>query len=245
MMNRRIGWMGSLALLGVLLLGCEKKKEAKPATGDAAAATAGSDAGSGTGTAVGSGTGTLTGSGSGTAAGSAAGSAATGTESPVVAELHGLRDDACACKDAACTDAVQKKFETLMEKYKDYKPEGTDAELAGKYAEGMMECLMKGATGATPPADPPSGDTATAAPAGSTGFPSCDAYVAAMEKLATCDALPEDSRKATKDGIVQMRKAWSQMGGMPEDAKKQTDDACKQGLQALTEGARALNCAIN
>jgi hypothetical protein len=58
-------------------------------------------------------------------------------------ELESLKKEACACKDAECAAKVQDKFGKFMEKHKETKGSESQAEKAGKIAEGMMECLVK------------------------------------------------------------------------------------------------------
>jgi len=78
-----------------------------------------------------------------------------------------------------------------------------------------------------------------------TGVAECDAYVAAVTKYVECDKVPEQARDATKQGLDQMQKAWSQWGDdVPEETKKAAGDGCKTALDALKKGAEAIGCPI-
>jgi hypothetical protein len=80
--------------------------------------------------------------------------------------------------------------------------------------------------------------------AAGTGLPSCDEYVALVEKYMACDKIPQETRDATKQGIDAMKQGWGDIGALPEETRKQMDDGCKQGVDALKQGASALGCAL-
>jgi hypothetical protein len=56
-------------------------------------------------------------------------------------ELQVLRDRACACRDVACAEALQRDFDAFLEKHKDTKGSQKQAEEVGKLAGEMSECL--------------------------------------------------------------------------------------------------------
>jgi len=63
------------------------------------------------------------------------------------AKLEKLKDEACACKDKACGDAVNKKLDAAMEDLeKEYGGKEPDEKEAGKLMGIMLEagqCLSK------------------------------------------------------------------------------------------------------
>ena len=70
---------------------------------------------------------------------------------------------------------------------------------------------------------------------------SCDAYLGAMDKLATCEAIPAESRDAIKQAEEQTRVALQQYMSQPGMAETLAQ-ACKQGLDSLTEYAATNGC---
>src|SRR5689334_14577993 len=87
-----------------------------------------------------------------------------------------------------------------------------------------------------PAGDPKPADTTGAAPAGD--LPAeCNDYKAMIEKLASCDKMPQQSRDALKQGYDAMSQGWANVGSMPAEAKKAMADGCKQGTDALKQAA--------
>ena len=95
--------------------------------------------------------------------------------------------------------------------------------------------------GETPKTDEKKDDKA-AAPAGGGGdLPAeCNDYKAMIEKLASCDKMPQQSRDALKQGYDAMSQGWANVGSMPAEAKKAMADGCKQGTDALKQAAGAM-----
>lgn len=91
-------------------------------------------------------------------------------------------------------------------------------------------------------AKPADGEGSAAAPAGGGGdLPSeCNEYKEMVEKLATCDKMPQQSRDALKQSYDAMSQGWANVGAMPEEAKKAMADGCKQGTDALKQAAAAM-----
>lgn len=91
-------------------------------------------------------------------------------------EVEKFADKACACKDAACAESVQKEFLAWAEKNQDARGDEARAKKAG---ERLMGCVMKAMGGglkpkADAPATPPAGDP-PAAPAGDPAAPAAPA----------------------------------------------------------------------
>jgi hypothetical protein len=95
----------------------------------------------------------------------------------------------------------------------------------------------------TPTPDPAAGSAAApadpAAPAAAAGdLPAeCNDYKAMIDKLATCDKLPQQSRDALKQGYDAMSASWANAATMPAEAKKAMGDSCKQAAEALKTAA--------
>jgi hypothetical protein len=83
-------------------------------------------------------------------------------------------------------------------------------------------------------------DDKTAPAAGGDLPASCTDYKGMIEKLASCDKMPQQSRDALKQGYDAMAQGWANIGSMPPEAKKAMEDACKQGSDALKQAAGAM-----
>ena len=89
------------------------------------------------------------------------------------------------------------------------------------------------------PVDPATKPTEGAPPTGD--LPTeCNDYKAMIEKLASCDKMPQQSRDALKQGYDAMSQGWANIGSMPAEAKKAMADGCKQGTDALKQAAGAM-----
>jgi hypothetical protein len=108
-------------------------------------------------------------------------------------------------------------------------------------ATGCDKATKKPAPAPVAKADDPA---AEAKPRMSTGLPSCDAYVSAVESYARCEKVPQATRDGAKAGLDTMTQGWGNMSGVPDDVKKQTDDACKQAVTGLTQGAKSMGCDL-
>lgn len=183
-----------------------------------------------------------------------------GDAGEAVAKMTEFKDQMCACKDKACADKVQEsmtKWSTEMAaKQGDKKEAKTDeatmkkmTEVGQQYGECMTKAMSAGAEPAGSGAAPAGSGSDTAAPAGSgsdtaaagggggsTGIPECDAYKAAVDKLASCDAIPEATRKQMKDAFDQAAGAWA---NLPAEGKAAAATACKTAADATTQAAAA------
>ncbi len=93
---------------------------------------------------------------------------------------------------------------------------------------------MKGSdTGSAAPA----GDGSAAAAGGGDLPKECQDYKAAIEKLSTCDKMPQQARDAMKQGFETASKAWA---GLPADAKASLATGCKAGVDAVNQSAKAV-----
>jgi len=113
------------------------------------------------------------------------------------------------------------------------------AATADKPAEGDV----KKDTAATPPATPdkaaataPATAGTPAAPAAAGALPAeCNDYKAAIDKLASCDKMPQQARDALKQAYDQASTGWA---NLPAEAKANLATACKAGTDAVTNSAK-------
>lgn len=113
--------------------------------------------------------------------------------------------------------------------------------MMSKEQSDNMAKVIAGAMGTQP--DQGSGtaapDTESPAPSGDTaGLPAeCADYKAMVEKLASCDKLPQASRDMLKKTFDDSSKAWTNVEQLPADAKAALVAGCKQGADALKQAA--------
>ncbi len=90
----------------------------------------------------------------------------------------------------------------------------------------------------TKPADTKPADTKPAEPIAAAGdLPAeCGEYKAAIEKLATCDKLPQQTRDALKQSYEQTSTAWA---SVPAEGKAALATACKSAADAVKQSATA------
>jgi hypothetical protein len=89
------------------------------------------------------------------------------------------------------------------------------------------------------PADPAAAPAGGAAAGGD--LPAeCNEYKTMIEKLASCEKMPQQSRDALKQGYDAMSQSWANVGAMPPEAKKAMADGCKQATDALKQAASAM-----
>ena len=97
-------------------------------------------------------------------------------------------------------------------------------------------------------AEPSATAPSAPAPSGSanSGIPECDSYLAKVEKYMSCDKVPQAARDAAKQGIEASKQGWAALNGanVPEASKLAAASGCKQGEDALIQGAKALGCTL-
>jgi hypothetical protein len=126
------------------------------------------------------------------------------------------------------------------------KEEKTEAQTTTEPAKPADPAAAKPTEG-TPPADPSAAKPADPAaaptePAAAGGdLPAeCNEYKGMIEKLASCDKLPQQSRDALKQGYETMAQGWTNVGAMPEESKTAMADACKKGTESVKAAAAAM-----
>lgn len=182
-----------------------------------------------------------------------------GDAGEAMAKMEEFSTEMCKCKDKACADKVQEgmtKWSTDMAAKggakKDEKPDEASmkkmTEIGQKYAECMTKAMTPAADaagGSAAPADPATGSAAAADPAAAGGAAAagdlpaeCGEYKAAIEALAKCDKLPQQTRDALKTSYEQTSTAWA---SVPAEGKAALATACKSAADAVKQSAAACN----
>jgi hypothetical protein len=124
------------------------------------------------------------------------------------------------------------------------KDKAKEGEEAAKPAEPAPAPTPTPAPTTPPAAEPAKTETPPAGGAAATGVPECDEYIAAVEKLMTCDKIPQAARDAQKQGLDAMKQGWSTLAdpNTPPEAKKAAADGCKTAVDAVKQSASAAGC---
>jgi hypothetical protein len=95
----------------------------------------------------------------------------------------------------------------------------------------------EGSAAAPAPATAPAAAPATGtAPAAAGNLPAeCNDYKAAIDKLASCDKMPQQARDALKQAYDQASTGWA---SLPAEAKANLATACKAGTDAVNTSAK-------
>jgi hypothetical protein len=84
----------------------------------------------------------------------------------------------------------------------------------------------------------PEGGSAAAPAAAAGDLPAeCNDYKAAIEKLASCDKMPQQARDALKNAYDQASAGWA---NLPAEAKANLATACKAGADAVMQSAKSV-----
>jgi hypothetical protein len=150
--------------------------------------------------------------------------------------------DALKCMADAKNEGDAKKCDAMLTPEQNKAMEKASAEAMGM-GGGDKPAGDKPA-GDKPAGDKPadgagSGSAAPAAAGGGGDLPAeCNDYKAAIEKLASCDKLPQAARDALKSSYDQASASWA---GLPAEAKASLATACKAGADAVKQSAAACN----
>jgi hypothetical protein len=170
-----------------------------------------------------------------------------GDAGEALAKMKEFKDQMCKCADKACADKVQAdmgKWSEAMAKTaeKDQKPdEATMKEMTAvgdEYSKCMAKAMGAGDAGSAAPTEgsaAPAAGSAAAAPAGD--LPAeCQEYKAAIDKLAACDKLPQQTRDALKQSYEQTSAAWA---SVPAEGRASLATACKSAAEAVKQSSAA------
>jgi hypothetical protein len=118
-------------------------------------------------------------------------------------------------------------------------------QMMSKEQSDNMAKAIAGAMG-TQPEPPPdtgsgsgSGSGSAPAPSGDIAGlpPECAEYRSFIEKLATCEKMPQASRDALKQSYDAMASGWKDLDKLPPEAKASLVSSCKQGVEVLKKTA--------
>ena len=69
---------------------------------------------------------------------------------------------------------------------------------------------------------------------------SCQQYTTVMEKVMTCDKLPQASRDAMKQALDAMKSGWAGYATMPQAAKDAMSTGCQQAVEAMNQAMASI-----
>jgi hypothetical protein len=152
----------------------------------------------------------------------------------------------CACKDAKCAQDVSDKMTKWTQSQgeggaKAAKMSDADSKQAAAIGEEMGTCMQTAmSASATPSAAPGSAAAGSADGAGSAadsaGVPSeCAEYRAQVEKLKTCNALPDTTKEPLIKAYDDASAGWATL---PDGAKAGLGESCKRGTEALVAAVK-------
>ena len=113
-------------------------------------------------------------------------------------------------------------------------------QMMSKEQSDNMAKAIAGAMGSQPDPDDGSGSGSGSAeaPAPSGDLPAeCAEYRSLIEKLATCEKMPQAGRDALKQSYDAMATGWKDLDKLPAEAKAALVSSCKQGVEVLKKTA--------
>jgi hypothetical protein len=156
-----------------------------------------------------------------------------------------LKNEMCACKDAKCAQDVSDQMTKWTQKQgesgaKAPAMSAEDSKKAAAISEEMGKCMQTAMAASATAGSAAAGSADAQGSAGSaaegTGLPSeCADYRAQVEKLKTCDQLPEKAKEALVQAYDDASAGWATM---PEAAKAGLGTSCKRGTEALVAAAK-------
>lgn len=70
---------------------------------------------------------------------------------------------------------------------------------------------------------------------------SCHRYLAVLERYAACPQLPADAARSIRAAIDALKTSWA---STPASTRATIDTACRQGLDPMIQGMRAMGCTV-
>lgn len=68
----------------------------------------------------------------------------------------------------------------------------------------------------------------------------CRQYEEILEKVMTCDKLPQASRDALKQALDAMKSGWTNLATMPEEARQAMSSGCQSGVDAMNQSMASI-----
>jgi hypothetical protein len=168
--------------------------------------------------------------------------------SNAIAKMTELRDKMCACKDPDCAKTVSDEMTRWTQGNK--KPlDSAEQKQADELGKQMGDCMQNATklaavnaaaspaagSGSGSAAEPAGSATATAS-ASASGLPKeCDDYKAAIDRLATCEALPKQARETLIKAYQDAAEGWKKL---PDAARERTGVSCKAAADAVISTAK-------
>ena len=81
-------------------------------------------------------------------------------------------------------------------------------------------------------------------PAFTTGIAACDDYIAEIELYGRCERLPQQTRDAMNQAVLQVKAAWKDLPRQAPSAAVPTAEACRQALDAIRQAAESMDCGV-
>lgn len=169
-----------------------------------------------------------------------------GGAADAMAKMSELKDKMCACKDPECAKKVSDEMTAWSQKQAQTQKEPAkmseaDQKKATEIGTQLGECMQKAmAAGTPPPAAAPDAGAAAEAPAAGEkieGLPKeCDDYKAAIDRLATCEAISKQARETLIKAYADASAGWK---SLPDVAKEKLSASCKTGADTVTSMAKA------
>lgn len=184
------------------------------------------------------------------------------SRSEMVAKMSELRDRMCACKDLTCARKVSDEVTAYTRENAAAKKQNKLDEAATKEAseigKQLQQCMTaamggigSGAAGAATSGDATTGsgsagsgsdapDSAPGSAAGSAdeigALPKqCEAYKAAVDRLATCDKLTKQARQTLLDGYAKAAEGWKKL---PKESMANVKGSCDAGAKSVIAVAK-------
>lgn len=177
------------------------------------------------------------------------GSSEGGGSADVLAKMTELKTKMCACKDPDCAKKVSDEL-TRWTQDQSSKKKALD-EAGQKQADAlgseMGDCMARATRTTTASAAPAAGSgsavatgsgsaTVPSAGSASSGLPAeCDEYKAAVERLATCEAMSKGARETLVKAYQDASEGWKKL---PDAAKEKIKVSCKAGADAVISAAK-------
>ncbi len=158
-----------------------------------------------------------------------------------LAKLAQLEQRMCACKDAACAKQVQQELKANADASGPQKLDDDEVKRAADMNAHIAACAAKASGGSFAGSGGPVGSGAGSAARPADVAPGelpkeCGEWKAMIDKLATCEKMPEAQRKVMKDAYLEASKTWD---GLPPDGRAALAQSCKAGAEAIQSSAKA------
>lgn len=168
-----------------------------------------------------------------------------------MAKMSELKDKMCACKDPDCAKTVSDEMTAWSQAQATKQKEPSklseaDQKKATELGIAMGECMQKAMnTGSAAAVAAPSDGSGSAAPPAAegsaatppSGLPKeCDAYEAAINRLATCEKMSKQARETLVKAYAEAAEGWKKL---PDAAKEKIGVSCKSGADAVIATAKA------